>query len=182
MNQKYLVISDNHGNIPNMNNVIRKFSGKVSGLIHCGDLEVPPEYLMEMVDCPVWLATGNCDFIYDRDPETVFDLGPHRALVTHGHRCDIRWGSEGILEHARELGVDVVFFGHSHRPAHLYFREDDISCFNPGSIALPRQFDPYAPTFLLIDLDDDGQITPTFCYLGRMGKTIHSFEVPRDVI
>ncbi len=182
MHQKFLVMSDNHGNTTNMKKVISKYEGQLAGVIHCGDLEFDPESLFALCDCPVWMATGNCDYIYDRDPETVFDLGPHRALVTHGHRCDIRWGSEVILEHALEMGVDLVFFGHSHRPAHLYFRDKNIICLNPGSIALPRQFEPYAPTFLLIDLDEKGGITPTFCYLGRMNKNFHSFEVPVDVI
>ena len=32
--------------------------------------------------------------------------------------------------------------------------------FNPGSIALPRQMTPSGPTFLIIDLADDGRLTP----------------------
>ncbi|MFR9000980.1 MAG: hypothetical protein ACLVIY_11925 [Anaerobutyricum soehngenii] len=35
-----------------------------------------------------------------------------------------------------------------------------MTVFNPGSIALPRQMTPSGPTFLIIDLADDGRLTP----------------------
>lgn len=182
MGEKYLVISDNHGNIHNMKRVFQKFEGRINGLIHCGDLEFGPDTLAEMVDCPVYLATGNCDHFFDQEPETLVSIGPHTALVTHGHRYDIGWTNELILYRAQEVGADLVFYGHTHRPAWFEFAKEGISCFNPGSIALPRQFEPYAPTFLQIDVADDGTIIPTWCYIGRLGKKLTAFEVGRTVI
>lgn len=182
MGRQYLVISDNHGDIRNMKKVLKKFEGKVDGLIHCGDLEFSVDLLEELVDCPVWLAVGNCDYIYDRDPETVFSLDGHNALVTHGHRYDIRWGTSMLLERALDLGVDLVFFGHSHRPAWLEFPDEKVSCFNPGSIFLPRQFEPFAPTFMTIGIEDDGSLSPTWYYLGHMNRGLVTFEVEHDII
>ena len=37
MGQKYLVVSDNHGNMSNLEYVIERFRGKIEALIHCGD-------------------------------------------------------------------------------------------------------------------------------------------------
>ena len=183
MGSKYLVISDNHGNMRNMKNVIKKFGKGIDGLIHCGDLEFFPTDLEDMVDCPVYMACGNCDYVWDARPlEQVFDLGPHRALVTHGHRYDIRWDLTMLEDRAQELGVDVIFFGHSHRPAILQFPESGLTCYNPGSIALPRQFQPMGPTFMLLDVDDDGTLHPTHCYFGPRGKKFISFDLAPEVI
>ena len=38
MGQKYLVVSDNHGNMSNLEYVIERFRGKIEALIHCGDI------------------------------------------------------------------------------------------------------------------------------------------------
>ena len=63
MGQKYLVVSDNHGNMSNLECVIERFRGKIEALIHCGDMEIPPEMLEELAGCPVYMAEGNCDII-----------------------------------------------------------------------------------------------------------------------
>ena len=61
MGKKYLVVSDNHGNMSNLEYVIERFRGKIEALIHCGDMEIPPEMLEELAGCPVYMAEGNCD-------------------------------------------------------------------------------------------------------------------------
>ena len=73
MGQKYLVVSDNHGNMSNLEYVIERFRGKIEALIHCGDMEIPPEMLEELAGCPVYMAEGNCDYNFSRDKEDIFD-------------------------------------------------------------------------------------------------------------
>ena len=58
------------------------------------------------------------------------------------------------------MGADVVFYGHTHCPAYSYHEKEGVTVFNPGSIALPRQMTPTGPTFLVVDLADDGRLTP----------------------
>ena len=120
MGQKYLVVSDNHGNMSNLEYVIERFRGKIEALIHCGDMEIPPEMLEELAG----------------------------------------WGEEELVSKAQEMGADVVFYGHTHCPAFHYYEKEGVTVFNPGSIALPRQMTPAGPTFLIIDLADDGRLTP----------------------
>ena len=146
MNKKYLVGSDNHGNMSNLEYVIERFRGKIEALIHCGDMEIPPEMLEELAGCPVYMAEGNCDYNFSRDKEDIFELGDHVAFVTHGDAYGVSWG--------------VVFYGHTHCPAFHYYEKEGVTVFNPGSIALPRQMTPAGPTFLIIDLADDGRLTP----------------------
>ena len=144
MGKKYLVVSDNHGSMANLEYVIDRFHGQIEGLIHCGDMEIPPEMLEELAGCPVYMAAGNCDYNFSRDKEDVFELGDHVAFVSR----------------AQEMGADVVFYGHTHCPAYHVYESEGVTVFNPGSIALPRQMTPSGPTFLIIDLADDGRLTP----------------------
>ena len=67
MGKKYLVVSDNHGSMANLEYVIDRFHGQIEGLIHCGDMEIPPEMLEELAGCPVYMAAGNCDYNFSRD-------------------------------------------------------------------------------------------------------------------
>ena len=146
MGQKYLVVSDNHGNMSNLEYVIERFRGKIEALIHCGDMEIPPEMLE--------------DYNFSRDKEDIFELGDHVAFVTHGDAYGVSWGEEELVSKAQEMGADVVFYGHTHCPAFHYYEKEGVTVFNPGSIALPRQMTPAGPTFLIIDLADDGRLTP----------------------
>ena len=75
MGKKYLVVSDNHGSMANLEYVIDRFHGQIEGLIHCGDMEIPPEMLEELAGCPVYMAAGNCDYNFSRDKEDIFELG-----------------------------------------------------------------------------------------------------------
>lgn len=92
MGKKYLVVSDNHGSMANLEYVIDRFHGQIEGFIHCGDMEIPPEMLEELAGCPVYMAAGNCDYNFSRDKEDVFELGDHVAFVTHGDVYGVSWG------------------------------------------------------------------------------------------
>lgn len=74
MGQKYLVVSDNHGNMSNLEYVIERFRGKIEALIHCGDMEIPPEMLEELAGCPVYMSNS---FNFFR---SVYSLNP-MALI-----------------------------------------------------------------------------------------------------
>lgn len=160
MGQKYLVVSDNHGDLSNLSYVLSMFRGQITALIHCGDMEVPPEQIRQMAGCPVYMAQGNCDPSYGEDPEELFLLGDHVAFLTHGDAYFVNWGEEELVEKAQELGADLVFYGHTHTPAYHYYEEEGVTVLNPGSIERPRQIKPMGPTFMLLDVEDDGQIIP----------------------
>ena len=107
MGKKYLVVSDNHGSMANLEYVIDRFHGQIEGLIHCGDMEIPPEMLEELAGCPVYMAAGNCDYNFSRDKEDVFELGDHVAFVTHGDVYGVSWGEEELVSRAQEMGADA---------------------------------------------------------------------------
>lgn len=184
MSKKYLVVSDNHGGLKNLKNVITVMGKNFDGVVHCGDIEFSVEELEDMMGCPVHAARGNCDFMFDRDRsrEDLFELDDHHvALVTHGDRYGVSWNFDMIVEHAMEMGADVVFYGHTHRPAYYEMEYDEgiITLMNPGSIELPRQFEPYGPTFAVLHVSDQGDLTPEYYLINRRigGRKITTFDI-----
>lgn len=181
MSERYLVVSDNHGNTKNLKSAIKHFRRSLAGIIHCGDVEYPVERIEALADCPYYGARGNCDFYYERDDESLFELGDHHvALVTHGDRYGVSFSFTMLLERAAELGADVVFYGHTHRPAWYQIEYDDrmITLMNPGSIELPRQYQPAGPTFASLDVMDDGELVPHFYVVDRVfSRKFEAFDI-----
>ena len=161
MGKRILVVSDNHGNRSNLKTVVEEWKDQIDAMVHCGDSEFSTDYLKDMVDVPVYLAEGNCDFGFGDDRESLFELGGHVCYVTHGHRYGANWGEDELVDRAVEMGADVLFYGHTHRPAYQIYQDENVTVLNPGSIALPRQF-PREATFLVVEFKEDGRIIPNF--------------------
>ena len=52
--------------------------------------------------------------------------------------------------------MDIVMFGHTHRP--VIQVEDEITLINPGSISYPRQQDG-KNTYIILEISDSGEFT-----------------------
>ena len=170
MSIKYLVVSDNHGHMRNLKNAVKHFKGDIQGIIHCGDVEYSLNKIEKLAGCPVYAAKGNCDFVFKRDRESLFELGgKHVALVTHGDRHGVSFTLDMVFSYAQEMGADVVFYGHTHRPGWFHFEHEGkvYTFMNPGSIELPRQFDPAGPTFATLEVRDDGELIPQYYLVNR---------------
>ena len=64
-------------------------------------------------------------------------------------------GTEAILEEAESRGVDIVMFGHTHRPLIFTDPQTNVTAINPGSISYPRQ-EGRRPSYVLMELDREG--------------------------
>ena len=164
MGKKILVVSDNHGSKSSLLRVIDIWKDDIDAMVHCGDSEFSEEYLKSLVDVPVYLAEGNCDYIFNGERDAIFECQGHVCYVTHGHQYGANWGDSGLVERALEMGADILFYGHTHTPAYDIYDEDHVTLLNPGSVARPRQYPP-EPTFMVVDFKDDGQVEPHFYYL-----------------
>lgn len=81
-------------------------------------------------DVPMELVRGNCD--WDAGPdELIVEVGGVRFLLTHGHRYGVKSGTGTLARAAKEKGVDVACFGHTHEAVNVPSR--DVWLFNPGS-------------------------------------------------
>ena len=75
---------------------------------------------------------GNCDGYDEETPlRRILDFDGIRVMLTHGHEERVKYGLMGILGVAKKEAVNVVLFGHTHRPEVTEI--DGILFVNPGS-------------------------------------------------
>lgn len=150
---RILIVSDTHGKDENLEYVLEN-CGEIDGLIHAGDVQHSADYIRELAGCPVYMVKGNNDFFSDLPEEAVFMLGKYRCLLTHGHSYCVNAGYETIRREGRARGVDIVIFGHTHRP--LVEIEENLIVINPGSISYPRQDGKYA-SYIIMEINAAGE-------------------------
>ena len=93
---------------------------------------------------------GNNDFFSNLEREIEFEIDGYKILLTHGHYYGVSMGPEYIMEEGISRGVDIVMYGHTHRPELI--RTEEITVLNPGSISYPRQ-EGRKPTYILMEID-----------------------------
>ena len=146
---KILIVSDTHRKNENDLKVIER-EKPVDMVIHCGDAEGSEYLIQEAAGCPVQIVLGNNDFFSDLDREKEFTIGSYKVWLTHGHNYYVSMGNETIKEEARSRGINIVVYGHTHRP--VIDIEEDVIAINPGSLTYPRQ-DGKQPSYVVMELD-----------------------------
>ena len=149
---KILIVSDTHRRDGNLTGVL-DMVGTPDMLIHCGDVEGSEDFIRSIAGCPVHMVAGNNDFFTDLKKEEEFYIGDYKVWLTHGHNYYVSMGTEFIREEAKSRGVDIVMFGHTHRP---YLEQGKVTVLNPGSLSYPRQ-EGRRPSYILMELDAKGQ-------------------------
>ena len=158
---KILIVSDTHGHERNLKKVIEKV-GQTDLFIHLGDIEGHEDYIEALADCPVHMVSGNNDFFSDLPREEEFQLGRYRVLITHGHYYGVSVGTERLKEEARSRNIDIVMYGHTHRPE--IDIDDHVTVLNPGSLSYPRQWGR-KPSYMLMEIDREGEAHYTINYI-----------------
>lgn len=157
---KLLIVSDTHRRNDNYFSLVREIEPDL--IIHCGDSEGCEYALTEAADCPVHLVSGNNDFFSELPRELNLEIEGYRFWVTHGHNYYVSMGNERIVGEARARGVDVVLYGHTHRP--IVEKHGNILAINPGSLSYPRQ-EGHRPTYVLLTVEKDRGIEAQIYYL-----------------
>ncbi len=158
---KILVVSDTHKQNGNLCKALAKV-GKMDLLIHLGDSEGSEDYIREVAGCPVEIIAGNNDFFSRLPREQEIMLGKYRTLLTHGHYYNVSFTLERLRTEARERGIQIAMFGHTHKP--IVDRTGPVTLVNPGSLSYPRQ-EGKRPSFILMELDREGEAHYTINYL-----------------
>lgn len=126
-------MSDNHGDLEILEELIDLYQDEVDLWLHCGDSEF-------MSNDSIWetfkTVRGNMDIGYSLPLDRVEDFGGENILVVHGHNHRVGFTLDLLNEMAKKQAADVVFYGHTHiaevnKIAERYF-------INPGSIVQPR--------------------------------------------
>lgn len=158
---RVLIVSDTHGKHENLREVLQA-EPRFDKMIHLGDAEGCEDEIAVMADCPLEIVAGNNDFFSMLDREKEIWVGKYKVLITHGHYYYVSAGIEDIKKEARGRGMDIVMFGHTHRP--LIDKNGSVIALNPGSISYPRQ-DGRRPSYMIMEIDDNGDASFTIKYL-----------------
>lgn len=153
---KILIVSDTHRRDGGLTQVLNK-TGAVDMLIHCGDVEGSEGFIRKTAGCPVHMVAGNNDFFSELPREEEFLIGDYKVWLTHGHNYYVSMGNESIKEEAENRGVNIVMYGHTHKPVIDRGKNVmDITAVNPGSLSYPRQ-EGRRPSYILMELDREGK-------------------------
>lgn len=159
---KILIISDTHRKNENYLKIVKDL-GTLDMVIHLGDVEGSEYTIQNAVSCPVEMVAGNNDFFSDLPSEKIFQIGKYNVMITHGHRYYIGMGSEMLKREAVAQGVDIVMYGHTHRP--VIDISPSIMAINPGSLSYPRQ-ENRKPSYIIMETDAQGDAHFAIKYVG----------------
>ncbi len=158
---RILIVSDTHKRHGNLEKVLERV-GNLDLLIHLGDVEGGEDYIEAIANCPVEIIAGNNDFFSRLEKEKEIEVGPYKVLLTHGNYYYVSVGVENLRMDAVARGMDIVMFGHTHRP--YLDISDEIVVLNPGSISYPRQLGKL-PSYIIMEIDSQGIFHFTINYL-----------------
>lgn len=157
---KVLIVSDTHKKNDNYFKVIEMH--KPDMVIHCGDAEGCEYALENAADCPVHIVLGNNDFFSELPRELELEVAGRKVWVTHGHNYYVSVGNERIKQEAVARGMDIVMYGHTHRP--VVDIDNDVIALNPGSLSYPRQ-EGHEPTYIIMEEDRFGKLHFTVAHV-----------------
>lgn len=126
--KKIVVLSDTHGNVSGLEK-IRNILAENDAVIHCGDGYKDLDYFPEIKE--KHCVKGNCDGL-NRD-EKIIEIEGKKVLILHGHNHGVKSGIERLRYYAMEKGVNVVFYGHTHKASIV--EADGITFINPGNLS-----------------------------------------------
>ena len=158
---KILIVSDTHRQNGNYLKVLRRVA-PVDMVVHCGDVEGSEYLICEGAGCPVEMVAGNNYFFTDLPREKEFQIGKYHVWLTHGHNYYVSMGNETLKKEAIARGVDIVMYGHTHKP--VIDLGEEIIALNPGSLTYPRQ-EGRRPSYMIMDMDTEGNAHFSVFYL-----------------
>ena len=131
MKHRFVVLSDVHYATDRVRSIMPIINSS-DCLVFCGDGLNGLMSLRGEITVPTIFVRGNNDWNTIIDDTATFTVGETRALVTHGHRQDVRRGVAGLIAAASLKDCKLVFFGHTHTPYDAV--HGDIHIINPGAV------------------------------------------------
>lgn len=154
---RVIAVSDSHGCRGLLRDAVVQAAagGRVDVFVHCGDGvrdvdTVAPILRDHNPDVRIYAVRGNCDVgAFDYPAAELFEASGVRMMATHGDLYHVKSGTYALCDKARDLGAQVAFFGHTHKP--LLQPAAGTCLINPGSLA--QQGGIYAYAQVLVHAD-----------------------------
>lgn len=152
---RIIVLSDTHGVVDRLNNVIKKHINDADLFLHLGD--GAKEWLSASNDYPqlkMKMVAGNCDStVYKLPHELILNEEGYSIFASHGDLYQVKFGLDNILRRAKEISASIILYGHTHQSFTNY--QDGIYIFNPGSLGRPSNG---VPSYGILDLTSNGVV------------------------
>lgn len=110
--KKIVVLSDTHGNLGAIYSIYDILL-ESDMVFHLGDHFDDMNELSQTLGDKLYRVYGNCDF--GRDPkEILVEVEGLKIFATHGDLYGVKRSADRLIERAKTLGANVVFYGHTH--------------------------------------------------------------------
>ena len=147
------VLSDTH-RYDSYINMAAKMCKDADVVLHLGDNVSDVGIIEKEIGKDVIFVKGNCDIEKNAKVEQIIELENKKIFMTHGHEYGVKSSLLNLNYRAKELGVDMALYGHTHIAS--IEKHDGIWFVNPGSVSLPRGL---KHTIAFIEIKD-GVINP----------------------
>lgn len=134
---KILVFSDAHGNERKMREAIEEHKNAAMAVFLGDGIRQADNVFSDYPSLITMSVAGNCDgmnFISNTANTASFEEEGIRVFLCHGHSFHVKHTLSALEEYAREKGINLALYGHTHIPLETRC-EGGIVLFNPGSIA-----------------------------------------------
>lgn len=158
---KILVVSDSHGDERNIERMLQ-IEKKADLMLHLGDVCGSESHIESICNFPVKMIAGNNDWYSNLPNEERLTIMGKKIWMTHGHDYGVYYDYEDLYQKALEQHIDIVMFGHVHRP--VFEQRAGVTLINPGSISLPRQKDRRC-SYMVITVDAGRNFDFKICYI-----------------
>ena len=148
---RVLIVSDTHGRLDHFEEILEN-EDPFDLCVHCGDFEGQEDIIYEMTgpECACVMVPGNNDYLSNLPREKTIKIGKLTAWITHGHNYYVSMDPAIIGEEAQSRYVDIVMFGHTHKPLIQFM--GGVLLINPGSLTYPRQ-EGRRPSYVVLEID-----------------------------
>ena len=132
---KIAVISDTHHDLIRLEKIL-PIINSADYLVFCGDGLADIMMARGRITVPIVCVKGNNDVGLNVPVSDLASVafGQTKALVTHGHKIDVRKGIGNLLGMAIMKECRLVFFGHTH--TYMDFVNSGVHFINPGALCM----------------------------------------------
>lgn len=149
---RIVVISDTHKRFHALHEIVLKHKDEAACFIHLGDCVNEVEDMRAAYpDITLYAVRGNCDYAPQMPDINEVTIGGKHILFTHGHLQNVKYSLDKLKQFARNSGMDIVLYGHTHQSYTGY--DKGLYIMNPGSPVQPRDF---KPSYGIIDITPAG--------------------------
>ena len=126
-----MIFSDSHGAVAPMLDIAER--EQPDEIFHLGDYLRDAETLsFAFPKIPIVTVPGNCDGWTKQPGQLLLEREGVRLLLAHGHQWRVKSGPACALAAARQVGADVLLYGHTHQA--VCGREGELWMMNPGTV------------------------------------------------